>query len=521
MHSSIQIAKASGHVNISADAKTTVMELSDASKAEQAMYKSQIRSFEVKKRARNVIVPTAIEEVKSMLRQYGEPITLFGEGPYDRRERLRETIAGIEADKESGIDASSNNNEDDMNDDNEKKMKSRKVAEIVYSNATDDLINIRTNIALYSFDKSNQRLIKRKNFYNENDIDNNINVNIINDKVNMSNLYTKMSGMKLDSTSTPESRPLVKICCAPNNMPFTVTGSLGTHATLWKTETVADSNTLIPVASLLKGGHTERLMALSWHPEAFSSSNSSAMLATASVDGRCMLWDCREGMSNNSVNSGSNGSGTATPAIAPIKILEGHKGAVTDCAFHPNGQLLATSGVDYSWRLYDCETSQNVLIQDGHVNECSALSIQSDGALIMTCDSGGVILLWDMRSGQKILTFHGHIEKITSCDFNSNGYLAVTSSIDNQVRVWDIRHKRCNYMLPAHSQAITRVKYSTNGEMLLTSSFDSTVKLWTSRGHRLLNTLVGHTGKVMAADFHSNDDYIVTAGFDRTVKLWN
>lgn len=36
--------------------------------------------YEAQQRARSVIVPTAIEDVKAQLRALGHPITLFGEG---------------------------------------------------------------------------------------------------------------------------------------------------------------------------------------------------------------------------------------------------------------------------------------------------------------------------------------------------------------------------------------------------------------------------------------------------------
>lgn len=45
--------------------------------------------LERKKRARDLPVPTDDSKVKSRLREYGEPICLFGEGPSDRRDRLR------------------------------------------------------------------------------------------------------------------------------------------------------------------------------------------------------------------------------------------------------------------------------------------------------------------------------------------------------------------------------------------------------------------------------------------------
>lgn len=46
-----------------------------------------LAEFERRKRARQITVSTDDVEVKACLRALGEPITLFGEGPAERRER--------------------------------------------------------------------------------------------------------------------------------------------------------------------------------------------------------------------------------------------------------------------------------------------------------------------------------------------------------------------------------------------------------------------------------------------------
>lgn len=46
-----------------------------------------LAEFERRKRARQINVSTDDSEVKACLRALGEPITLFGEGPAERRER--------------------------------------------------------------------------------------------------------------------------------------------------------------------------------------------------------------------------------------------------------------------------------------------------------------------------------------------------------------------------------------------------------------------------------------------------
>ena len=50
---------------------------------------AMLEEFERKKRVKAINVSTSDVDVKGDLRQLGEPICLFGEGPADRRARLR------------------------------------------------------------------------------------------------------------------------------------------------------------------------------------------------------------------------------------------------------------------------------------------------------------------------------------------------------------------------------------------------------------------------------------------------
>ncbi|KAE8582099.1 hypothetical protein XENTR_v10019946 [Xenopus tropicalis] len=57
-----------------------------------------LAEFERRKRARQINVSTDDSEVKACLRALGEPITLFGEGPAERRERLRNVLSVVGTD---------------------------------------------------------------------------------------------------------------------------------------------------------------------------------------------------------------------------------------------------------------------------------------------------------------------------------------------------------------------------------------------------------------------------------------
>ena len=55
--------------------------------------------------ARRIAVPTNDLDVRIRLREIGEPITLFGERPEDRRDRLREAIS-VKRDRDVRMDES-------------------------------------------------------------------------------------------------------------------------------------------------------------------------------------------------------------------------------------------------------------------------------------------------------------------------------------------------------------------------------------------------------------------------------
>ena len=56
---------------------------------------AMLEEFERKKRVKAINVSTSDVDVKGDLRQLGEPICLFGEGPADRRARLRELLGKL------------------------------------------------------------------------------------------------------------------------------------------------------------------------------------------------------------------------------------------------------------------------------------------------------------------------------------------------------------------------------------------------------------------------------------------
>ena len=467
------------------------MDLSAESKESQLKHAEALKKFEAQQRARSIIVPTDISQIKTRLRELGQPVTLFGEGPADRRERLRVVIASLELSDEELARV-----QEIMRQQPGKasgKAETHAVLkETVYTAASEELIQARQQIAVFSFDQAKSRIQTTGRIRSSEQ------EQFAEDK-RAAELYEKTRSVALYGSQFADERPLTSVRFSPDGA-LIASCSLGTAVKVWTGDN-------LELKAELKG-HEERVTSLAWHPEGNS------LLCSSSADASCILWNLHP----TTTTTTTSDSAPSTPHV--MRRLRGHVGTVLFADFHPMGRIVGTCGQDTTFRLWDIETGIELLLQDGHYKECSSLAFHKDGGLVLSTDWAGVALLWDLRSGQVVQTFQGHIKKITCSSFSPNGYQAATGSADNMVRIWDLRKKKCGYCLPAHTSVISDVRYSHSGELLLSSSFDGTLKAWGARDFQLLRSLSGHTGKIMGADVATNERQYVSAGFDRTVKLW-
>ncbi|KFY20293.1 hypothetical protein V493_07702, partial [Pseudogymnoascus sp. VKM F-4281 (FW-2241)] len=104
-----------------------------------------------KKRAAATIVPTSDAAVRAALRAISEPITLYGEGPGDRRDRLRELLAEREVEGEEDEDTAMM--EADADADAEEEF---------YTAGSDGLLEARREIARFSLPRAKARVESQK-----------------------------------------------------------------------------------------------------------------------------------------------------------------------------------------------------------------------------------------------------------------------------------------------------------------------------------------------------------------------
>jgi len=68
----------------------------------------------------------------------------------------------------------------------------------------------------------------------------------------------------------------------------------------------------------------------------------------------------------------------------PLSVLKGHKDRIGRVAFHSSGNYVASASFDTTWRLWDINSSKELLLQEGHSKEVFTVEFQHDGALIVS-----------------------------------------------------------------------------------------------------------------------------------------
>lgn len=558
----------SGNINIAGAAKVEVMDLSNESKESQLKHAELLKKFETTKRARNIVVPTLLEDVKAHLRAMGHPVTLFGENAMDRRDRLRTIIASLQLDDEEYSNIQKMISEQlskpaynptigIVAGGSEVKMSAAsQLKEAFYTPASDELIKCREAISIFSFEKAHQRLeeeynmkvVRKTMILNDSNMAGTMDSKLASEIENLREKdkrvielyqYHNEVSLNMNQFSIEDSRP--PTCVRYNNTgSFIATGSMSSVVNVYNTNNLNLHYNF--------RGHTERVTKVNWHP----SKEMSNIIVSCSADAKCIIWDCNRApvycCNDKAMGGGGSSMDVATESSNPILgTLVGHQGAVSDCKFHPLGKYVATASHDYSWRLWDATTLQNVssfseekrfnelLLQDGHNKELTSLDIHPDGSLVATADSVGNVMMWDVRCGLMVTPFQGHIKKITNLEFHPcNGFQFVTGGIDNMIRIWDIRKRKCMSCIPAHSNVISHVGYSKSGELLISSSFDGDLKVWRTRDNVCINTLTtansravsgycgtsNNAGKIMSCDISSDEKHIISVSYDRSIKLW-
>ena len=464
-----------------------------------------LSQFSRKRRAAAIAVPTDDGRVRTRLRELGEPMTLFGEGPADRRDRLRELLTN----QAEQLGAEDGEGDIQMGEDKDEEPGREDQEEEFYTEGVKELLQARQDIARYSLPRAKARIAFQKL---ESTIP--LRTHIKHRKA----LKERLQGFDLFGTQIAGDRPVSITRFSPDGQTIAA-GNWGGGIKLLKVPNLEEKTTL--------RGHTDRIGGISWYPGATlptsNVSTDSVNLASGGGEGNIHLW---------SLNSDT-----------PVSTLAGHTGRVCRVEFHPSGHYLASASYDTTWRLWDVQTTTELLLQEGHSREVYALSFNTDGSLLASAGLDSIGRIWDLRTGRTVMILDGHIREIYALDWAVDGYRVLSGSGDGWVKCWDVRLVRGTGGVGAHRGVVSdlrwfkgndsgtdgvlpgkdekgEVKPKKSGTFFVSSGFDKNVNIFSADDWALAKTLSGHSGNVLSCDVSADSKWIASSGHDRTVKLW-
>lgn len=427
----------------------------------------------------------------------GEPITLFGEGLGDRRDRLRELLT--EAEDGEGDLQMLDEQEGGPGDQGEQD-------EEFYTEGMPELFEARKAIARYTLPRAKDRITNQKL---ESTIP--LRTHIKHRKA----IKEQLATFELFGTQIAGDRPVSLVRFSPNGE-MVAAGNWSGGVKLLSVPNLDEIRTL--------RGHTDRVGGISWYPGATlpgsTVSEEAVNLATSGGEGNIHLWNLKQD--------------------TPLYTLSGHTGRVCRVEFHPSGQYLASASFDTTWRLWDVNTTTELLLQEGHSREVYTISFNTDGSLLASAGLDSIGRIWDLRTGRTVMILDKHIKDIYALDWSYDGHRVLSGSGDGWARCWDLRMVRESGAIGANKGGVADLRWfkgtdcdlplerdekgdlkpKKSGTFFISGGFDKNVNIFSGDDWALAKTLSGHSGNVLGVDVSRDGRWLSSCGHDRTVKLW-
>lgn len=212
-----------------------------------------------------------------------------------------------------------------------------------------------------------------------------------------------------------------------------------------------------------------------------------------------------------------------------LHTLAGHTGDIRFVTFSPDGTIASSSGDDTLklWHSQTGECLHTICVRSRGVNSftrspcaVSSIAFHPNGQLIASSSDDKTIKLWHLQTHELLNTLVGHTDEVRSIAISPDGNILASGSLDQTIKLWNLSSRALLHTLTGHRRGIQSIAISADGSTLVSGSLDDTVNLWNLQTAKLLHTLTGHVRRVYDVAISADGNTLVSCSGDQTIKIW-
>jgi RNA polymerase sigma factor (sigma-70 family) len=163
------------------------------------------------------------------------------------------------------------------------------------------------------------------------------------------------------------------------------------------------------------------------------------------------------------------------------KCVQAHKGAVVDVRYSPNGDTLASAGVDHAFRMWRGTTlkrTHELVLRDV---EPRTVAFTVEGRAVAAGNSRDSVKLWlDLVPARQVPNqqFACSLENVGPVVLSPDARNLAVGAPDASVAVWEVSTGRALYKLAGSKGRVRSISFSADGRTVAAGSEDAGVLLW-------------------------------------------
>jgi WD40 repeat protein len=207
---------------------------------------------------------------------------------------------------------------------------------------------------------------------------------------------------------------------------------------------------------------------------------------------------------------------------ADLLTLRGNDSPICSLAFSPDGQQLASAGLDQTVKVWDVTAARVVFTQGGPISrdKSGGVAFSIDGKHVLYAGTHQILQAWDARAGKAVHAIDKPAAKASCSAFSPERQRLAMGNSEGAITAWDLTTEK-ETVLRGHTGPVLAVAFGPFGKLLVSGGQDGTVRVWDIASGTAIRTIALHTSPVNGVAFSPDGRRVASAGADTTVRVWD